>query len=71
MRTGEGLATVLVCAEDDAIIGIVTERDLLHRVPEGLDLKTAPVTIVMTPNPEVLEPSDTVPPLGVPVVPLV
>jgi CBS domain-containing protein len=50
----------LVCAEDDKIVGIVTERDLLHRIPDGVDLKTAPITIVMTPNPETLEPSDTV-----------
>ncbi len=60
MRAGDALATVLVCAEDETIVGIVTERDLLHRIPDGVDLKTAPITIVMTPNPEVLEPSDTV-----------
>ena len=60
MRAGDTLATVLVCAEDDTIVGIVTERDLLHRIPDGIDLKTAPITIVMTPNPEILEPSDTV-----------
>lgn len=60
MRAGEGLATLLVCTEDDTIVGIVTERDLFHRIPDGIDLATAPITIAMTPNPETLEPSDTV-----------
>ena len=60
MRDGTKLGTILVSGPKGNIVGIVTERDLLHRLPDGVDLSVAPITIVMSPSPEILLPTDTV-----------
>ncbi|MHB1424791.1 MAG: CBS domain-containing protein [Gemmataceae bacterium] len=53
---------VLVCGEDDRLVGLFTERDLLRRVlAAGLPLST-PVGLCMTGNPVVIHPKD---PIGV------
>jgi CBS domain-containing protein len=46
--------------EDDALIGIFTERDALFRVlAKGLDAQTTPLRQVMTPKPATLGPQTT------------
>jgi CBS domain-containing protein len=50
---------VLVC-QDVRLVGIFTERDLMRRVlAEGLPL-TVPIATVMTPNPVVVHPKESV-----------
>ena len=50
---------VLVCA-DQRIVGIFTERDLMHRVlATGMPL-SRPISESMTPNPVVLHPKDSI-----------
>ncbi|KAI8925503.1 hypothetical protein BC831DRAFT_460579 [Entophlyctis helioformis] len=43
---------VLVVNEDGALAGILTDKDIAYRVvAEGLDVRTTPVSAVMTPDP--------------------
>ena len=60
MRSGRALATILVATPDGAIVGVVTERDMFHRLPADVDLDTAPVRMAMTPDPEWLQPTNLV-----------
>ena len=60
MCSGDALGTVLVEGEGGSIAGIVTERDLLLRLPAGVDLGAVIVAQIMTPNPETLLASDSV-----------
>jgi CBS domain-containing protein len=53
---------VLVCREDDHLIGIFTERDLLRRVLAAELPLSVPVGLCMTRNPVVVSPKD---PIGV------
>lgn len=57
MRRG-GVGCILVCA-GERLIGIFTERDVLHKLfGPKVDL-AAPVDTLMTPDPRVLGPGDT------------
>jgi CBS domain-containing protein len=51
---------VLVCRDDDQLVGLFSERDLLRRVlAEGLPL-SVPVALCMTANPVVVHPKDPI-----------
>jgi CBS domain-containing protein len=51
---------VLVCRENDQLVGLFTERDLLRRVlGAGLPL-SVPVNLCMTPNPAVVHPKEPI-----------
>jgi CBS domain-containing protein len=50
---------VLVC-RDDAVLGLFTERDLLRRVLAAGRPLAVPVSEVMTPDPVVVRPKDSV-----------
>ena len=60
MRAGRALATVFAVDAEGTIVGLVTERDLLHRLPADADLDSVTVGTVMTPDPEFLQPTNTV-----------
>jgi len=60
MLSGGAVATLLVTGPEDAVVGLVTEHDLLHRLPEGADLEAAPISIAMTPDPEWLDRTDSI-----------
>ncbi len=60
MRGGDHLKTVLVEGDKGAIAGIITERDLLLRLPDGVDIKNVVVAQLMTPNPECLKGTDSI-----------
>ncbi len=50
----------LLVMEDQALVGIVTERDMTARVvAAGLDPNTSAVADIMTANPDTLSPDDT------------
>ena len=53
------VAALVVTDDKDKLIGIVTERDMTHRVvAKGLDTSTATVSEIMTENPDTLSPDD-------------
>ncbi|MEQ8734665.1 MAG: CBS domain-containing protein [Rhodospirillaceae bacterium] len=53
------IAAVLV-TENDALVGIITERDMTSRViAAGLDAETAQAKDIMTSNPDTLHPNDS------------
>jgi len=52
---GERVGSLAVL-EGDVLAGIITERDVLRAVAEGVDLGTATVVDWMTPRPDVTEP---------------
>ena len=55
------IGAVLVMTEDELVAGIFTERDLLMRVVRaGLDVKTTPISMVMTRNVRFVSPGTTV-----------
>jgi len=56
--TASHVGAVLVLGDCGELKGILTERDLLMRVPLGTPLADWPVTAVMTPQPEVVQPQD-------------
>jgi CBS domain-containing protein len=58
MRRHE-VGCVLVC-RDDALLGLFTERDLLRRVLAAGRPLTVPINEVMTPDPVVVRPKDSV-----------
>jgi 2-oxoglutarate ferredoxin oxidoreductase subunit beta len=60
MRAQRALGTILVEDADHAIAGIVTERDLLARVSRYADLEAVTLGEIMTPNPEMLVPTDSI-----------
>lgn len=50
---------ILICRDDDQLLGVFTERDLLRRVlAEGLPL-SVPVALCMTRDPVVVHPKDS------------
>ena len=54
------IAALVIVGDDDALIGIVTERDVTQRlVAKGLDPSTTPVSEIMTANPDTLSPDDS------------
>ena len=55
-RMSEGDIGSLAIAKDGALLGIVTERDVVKAVALGLNPATTSVEEVMTPNPDSLEP---------------
>ncbi|MBL4614386.1 MAG: CBS domain-containing protein [Magnetovibrio sp.] len=53
------IAAVAITDGDDVLIGILSERDITHRVLAcGLNPQATPLSDVMTENPECLQPSD-------------
>lgn len=58
-RLQQGNATCLVVEEDDQVKGILTERDLLLRT-DGLELDELRVSQLMTSDPVVLRPDDSI-----------
>lgn len=46
----------LVVLDKGELVGIVTERDVLRAVADGLNTKSATVARIMTPGPDSLEP---------------
>ena len=55
------IGAVLVMTEDQLVAGIFTERDLMMRVVRaGLDVKTTPISLVMTRNVRFVSPGTTV-----------
>ena len=47
------------CVLDDArLVGIITERDLLRALADGLNPRVAPVSTSMTPDPRTINPDD-------------
>ncbi len=54
------VAALVIVGDDDALIGIVTERDVTQRlVAKGLDPNATPVSEIMTANPDTLSPDDS------------
>ena len=54
------IAALVIVGDGDALIGIVTERDVTQRlVAKGLDPSTTPVSEIMTANPDTLSPDDS------------
>lgn len=54
------VAALVIVGDDDALIGIVTERDVTQRlVAKGLDPSATPVSEIMTANPDTLSPDDS------------
>lgn len=55
------IGAVLVMTEDQLVAGIFTERDLLMRVVRaGMDIKTTPISMVMTRDVRFVTPGTTV-----------
>ena len=55
------IGAVLVMTEDQLVAGIFTERDLMMRVVRaGLDVKTTPISLVMTRDVRFVTPGTTV-----------
>ena len=53
------VAALIVTDDKKKLIGIVTERDMTHRVvAKGLDTSSATVADIMTKNPDTLSPDD-------------
>ena len=53
------VAALIVTDDKENLVGIVTERDMTHRVvANGLDTRTATVSEIMTENPVTLSPDD-------------
>ena len=53
------IAALIVTDDKDNLVGIVTERDMTHRVvAKGLDTRTTTVSEIMTENPVTLSPDD-------------
>ena len=53
------IASLVVIDAEENLVGIVTERDMTHRVvAKGLDTRTATVSEIMTENPVTLSPDD-------------
>jgi len=50
----------LLVMDDEALLGIVTERDIMKAVARGLDLATTPVSAIMTSTVLTVEPSTSV-----------
>lgn len=59
-KMSEGEIGSLAIAKDGALLGIVTERDVVRAVAAGLSPATTPVAQVMTPNPDSLDPDVSV-----------
>ena len=59
LMAGNNTGAVLV-VEDEALLGIFTERDVVFRViAQGLDTDTTPLAAVMTATPVTVEPERT------------
>lgn len=59
LMVDSNVAAVVVTAEDGALSGIVTERDLTRRVlAERLDAEFVTLSEIMTKNPDTLSPDD-------------
>lgn len=59
--SAHSIAAIAVTNDEGHLIGIVSERDLTHRVlAGGLNPQTTPISDVMTENPETLRPDDSV-----------
>ncbi len=53
------VAALVVFDDKENLVGIVTERDMTHRVvAKGLDTRTTTVSEIMTENPDTLTPDD-------------
>ncbi len=53
------IAALVVTDDKDNLVGIVTERDMTHKVvAKGLDTRTTTVSEIMTENPVTLSPDD-------------
>lgn len=50
----------LLVMDGDALLGIVTERDIMKAVARGLDLATTPVSAIMTSTVLTVEPATSV-----------
>lgn len=49
----------LVVMDDDRLVGILTERDLLRAMADGLDPRATPVSACMTARPQTVSVEDT------------
>ena len=57
VMTRANCGSVLIIDRHSALLGIVTERDLMTRVlAKALDPNTTPVSQIMTPNPQCVQP---------------
>jgi len=54
-----GVGSVVVC-DQSRLLGIFTERDVLRLVGQGIDLRSVPVSEVMTREVQVIGPDDDV-----------
>jgi CBS domain-containing protein len=60
LMTINNIAAIVVANEQGNTIGIVSERDMTHRViAAGLDSKSTLVKDIMTANPDTLSPNDS------------
>lgn len=48
----------VMVVEDDRLVGILTERDVVRCVANGLDLAATPLGLVMTRDPDTVRPGD-------------
>jgi CBS domain-containing protein len=55
----EKVGCVLICA-GERVLGIFTERDLMHRVLAAGKPLTAPLSLCMTPDPVMVHPKDSI-----------
>lgn len=54
------IGAVLVCDEDAAVAGIVSERDVVRRLADGGDISNTPIRELMTTQVQTATPEDTV-----------
>lgn len=60
--TEHDISAIMIVAADDALIGIVTERDITRRiVADQMDAKRTRLDEIMTENPETVAPGDSAP----------
>ena len=58
--TEHDISAIMIVAADDALVGIVTERDITRRiVADRLDAKRTRLAEIMTKNPETVAPGDS------------
>jgi CBS domain-containing protein len=60
MCAGDALGTVIVRDQSNALLGIVTEADVTHRLSASTELDAVRVADIMTPNPELLRSDDSI-----------
>lgn len=57
---GHNVGSILILDEDDKLVGIFTERDLMHCFAKNISLRNDKMANVMTPDPITLDASEDI-----------